>query len=110
MNAGTSMRSACTAGGNTDHPSVREANKMGSRNLVRLMVSSWTKLRTVLLMMLAVALNATIILEQPSSSFFVFYDRFRDFMRVLAETGGPGTAPCLTAGCPVDFRRLLWLA
>ena len=51
-------------------------------------------MRMLLLMMLAVCLNAVITLEQPYSSFFEFYPRFRDFIRMLQHTGGPHAAPC----------------
>ncbi|CAL1155213.1 unnamed protein product [Cladocopium goreaui] len=75
VNSGTSGRSPCSSIGNIEHASVREANCLGSRML--------------LLMMVAVCLNAVITLEQPFSSFFEFYPRFRDFIRMLQHTGGP---------------------
>ena len=34
VNSGTSSRSACSAIGNTDYKSVRDANSLGSRNFV----------------------------------------------------------------------------
>ncbi|CAL1142008.1 unnamed protein product [Cladocopium goreaui] len=52
-------------------------------------VNSGTSGRMLLLMMVAVCLNAVITLEQPYSSFFEFYPRFRDFSRMLQHTGGP---------------------
>ena len=50
-------------------------------------------MRMLLLMMVAVCLNAVITLEQPFSSFFEFYPRFRDFIRMLQHTGGPHAVP-----------------
>jgi len=47
----------------------------------------------ILLMMVAVCLNATICLEQPNSSVFEFYPRFRDFIRMLQQIGGKGAVP-----------------
>ena len=56
--------------------------------------------RTILLMMVAVCLNACIVLEQPSSSFFEYYPRWRDFMQMLHHHGGLGTVACLNTHSP----------
>ena len=45
-------------------------------------------LRMVLLMMVAVCLNATLVLEQPYSSYFEFYPRWREFVCMLQKHGG----------------------
>ena len=50
-------------------------------------------LRMLLLMMVAVCLNAAITLEQPFSSVFEFYPRFREFMEMLQRHGGQGAVP-----------------
>lgn len=50
-------------------------------------------IRMLLLMMVAVCLNACIMLEQPYSSFFEYYPRFRDFIAILQKHGGPMAAP-----------------
>ena len=50
-------------------------------------------LRMVLLMLVAICLNATILLEQPYSSFFEFYPRFRELVAMLQKQGGPTAAP-----------------
>ena len=50
-------------------------------------------LRMVLLMMVAICLNATLLLEQPYSSFFEFYPRFRELVAMLQKQGGPTAAP-----------------
>lgn len=44
-------------------------------------------------MMVAVCLNATIILEQPFSSYFQFYPRFRELVCMLQKHGGPTAVP-----------------
>ncbi|CAK9093029.1 unnamed protein product [Durusdinium trenchii] len=75
VNAGTSGRSACSSIGNCEYKSVRDGNCLGSR--------------MILLMMVAVCLNATIILEQPFSSYFQFYPRFRELVCMLQKHGGP---------------------
>ena len=49
--------------------------------------------RMILLMMVAVCLNGCILLEQPISSYFEFYPRFRDLIRMLQEHGGRGAVP-----------------
>lgn len=46
-------------------------------------------------MALAVAMNATIILEQPANSLLEYYPLFRDFLQQLMAIGGPSTAPRL---------------
>ncbi|CAE7277616.1 unnamed protein product [Symbiodinium pilosum] len=69
INQATSMRSACSAIGNTSIPSVQEANAMVSR--------------LVLLCILTVAAGGTFTIEQPSGSFFEFYPRFRSLIRCL---------------------------
>lgn len=43
-------------------------------------------------MMLVVALNGTIMVEQPGSSVLEFYPRWRAFMQALESCGGPGAA------------------
>ena len=52
-------------------------------------------LRMLLLMMVVVCLNGTFMLEQPFSSFFEFYPRFREFILRLQEHGGPLAVPLL---------------
>ena len=42
----------------------------------------------ILLMMVAVCLNACIVLEQPYSSFFEFYPRFRELVCMLQSISG----------------------
>ena len=44
----------------------------------------------ILLMMLVVCLNGTILLEQPYGTMFEYYPRWRDFITMLIEHGGPG--------------------
>jgi hypothetical protein len=56
--------------------------------------------RTILLMMVAVCLNACIVLEQPFSSFFEYYPRWRDFMQMLHHHGGLGTVARLNTHSP----------
>lgn len=46
-------------------------------------------LRMILLMMVVVCLNGCITLEQPYSSFFEFYPRFRELVCLLQKWGGP---------------------
>ena len=46
--------------------------------------------RTILLMMVAICLNACILLEQPAQSFFEYYPRFRDLVQMLQHHGGRG--------------------
>ena len=122
VNAGTSGRSACSSIGNTDHPSVREGNCLGSRIFAfAFMPFGWypkiidreqcltnigasifesdlahhfPAFRMLLLMMVAVCLNACIMLEQPFSSFFEYYPRFRDFIMRMMEHGGKHAVPC----------------
>ena len=56
-------------------------------------VRTFTFLRMILLMMVAVCLNACIALEQPYSSFFEFYPRFRELVEKLQNHGGPSAVP-----------------
>ena len=123
VNAGTSSRSVCSSIGNTDFQSVRDSNCLGSRtsecitskhvrfdfknsNVDSIYYSCIYKPsefltgfihspRTILLMMVAICLNACIMLEQPFSSFFEYYPRWRDFMRMLQYHGGLGAVACL---------------
>ena len=60
-----------------------------------LFASSGCCARMVLLMMLAVALNATIMVEQPGSSMLEFYPRWRIFAQALERCGGRGTVASL---------------
>ena len=41
-------------------------------------------------MMIAVCLNGCILVEQPYSSYFEFYPRFRDLIQLLQHHGGRG--------------------
>ena len=50
-------------------------------------------LRVILLLCLAVCLNATILVEQPSNSLLEFYPRFRDFLQMLMNIGGSNAVP-----------------
>lgn len=43
-------------------------------------------------MILAIALNAAVLLEQPHNSFIPYYPRFRDFITMLEEVGGRSCA------------------
>lgn len=43
-------------------------------------------------MALVVAMNGTILLEQPANSLLEYYPRFRDFLQQLMSIGGPSTA------------------
>ena len=61
--------------------------------MVPLSINNQLVLRMILLMMVAVCLNACILVEQPFSSFFEFYPRFRDFIRMLQHHGGQGAVP-----------------
>ena len=56
-------------------------------------ISAISSIRMILLMMVTVCLNACFLVEQPFSSFFEYYPRFRDFIRMLQEQGGKGSAP-----------------
>ena len=47
----------------------------------------------VLLMMIVVCLNGVITLEQPNSSYFEFYPRFRELVCMLQTWGGQTAAP-----------------
>lgn len=58
-------------------------------NVPNLFLPSLAAIRMVLLMMVAVALNAVFTVEQPFSSFFEFYPRWRDFVQMLQLHGGP---------------------
>jgi hypothetical protein len=49
--------------------------------------------RVILLMMLAVCMNATILLEQPANTLLEYYPRLRDFMEMLRHIGGPHCVP-----------------
>lgn len=40
-----------------------------------------------------VCLNGTFMLEQPFSSFFEWYPRWRDLVQMLQTVGGPHTVP-----------------
>ena len=110
INQATSSRSPCSSIGNTDFKSVRDANCLGSRSFGWIMGNSlylktskncdcvslvWPHLqfwhpRTVLLMMVAICLNACILLEQPAQSFFEYYPRFRHLLQMIMRHGGPG--------------------
>ena len=50
-------------------------------------------LRVILLLCLAVCVNATILVEQPSNSLLECYPRFRDFLQMLMNTGGSNAVP-----------------
>ena len=63
LSTGTTLRSKINPSGDTSLRCVREANTMTSR--------------CVLLMALADAMNITYILEQPTSSVMVYYDRMQ---------------------------------
>ena len=60
-------------------------------------------------MMVAVCLNATILLEQPAQSFFEYYPRWRDFLRLLSNHGGPHCVSWLgaiiTSSCVQDASK-----
>ena len=51
------------------------------------------EMRMVLLMMVVVCLNGCFMLEQPFSSYFEFYPRFRDFIAMLQKHGGRHAVP-----------------
>lgn len=53
-------------------------------------------LRVVLLMMIVVCLNGCILLEQPISSFFEYFPRWRELVCMLQEFGGPDAVTCLS--------------
>lgn len=63
-------------------------------NICLLTASLYVKLRVVLLMMLVVCLNGTFTLEQPMSSFFEFYPRWRDLVCMLQRFGGENAVTC----------------
>ena len=44
-------------------------------------------------MMLVVCMNGTFMVEQPFSSYFEWYPRWRDLVQVLQQVGGRHTAP-----------------
>lgn len=77
VNRGTSSRAACCSIGDMSQPSVVSSNCMISR--------------TILLLALAVCLNATFLLEQPHNSVVDFYPRWRWFHVQLERIGGAGT-------------------
>lgn len=52
------------------------------------------KIRTILLMILAIALNAVVIVEQPGNSLLEYYPRFRDWIMMVQHTGGMHAVPC----------------
>lgn len=54
-----------------------------------------------LLMMVAICLNATFILEQPFSSYFEFYPRFRELICMLQNIAGPHAVPWQTPLTPL---------
>ena len=45
-------------------------------------------------MVLAICMNATVLLEQPRNSFLEYYPRFRDWMEMLRNIGGVNAVPC----------------
>jgi len=51
--------------------------------------------RMILLMMLVVCLNGTFTVEQPFSSFFEYYPKWRDFLLLLQNQGVPHAVTCL---------------
>ena len=61
----------------------------------------------LLLMMLVVCLNGTILVEQPANSFLEWYPRFRDFIRMLQDSGGLGAVPCLEMGRYIEHRSIV---
>ena len=116
MNCGTSGRTPCTAIGNLCYQSVVEGNLLASRNFGGLYCMycvgypffanlghnlgafyldqiKFEQLRVMLLILLVVALNGTIILEQPANSLLEYYPRFRDMVMMLNNLGGPLTVP-----------------
>lgn len=119
VNQGTSGRSACCSIGIVEYQSVREANLLASRNLVKIdvcwlkdvgqsisifaaqshIMQSWLLLRMILLMMLVICLNGTIMLEQPISSFFEFYPRWRDLVQQIQKHGGRHAVSCPNYQC-----------
>lgn len=46
-------------------------------------------------MLLVVALNGAVILEQPANSLLEYYPRFRDWIRTMMSVSGVNAAPCL---------------
>lgn len=97
MNAGTSGRTAFCSVGNLDYQSAREANMLASRNLGQSTpcfgVSRRLAIRTVCLMLLVVCLNGCFTLEQPGSSFFQYYPRWRELRSALQGIGGADAVP-----------------
>ena len=61
-------------------------------------LSSWTIVRTILLILLTTALGGTWTLEQPNGSLLEFYPLFRMMMRSIYECGGPNAVPSLFMG------------
>lgn len=47
--------------------------------------------RMILLMMVAICLNACVVVEQPYSSFFEFYPRFRELVMLIERQAGKAT-------------------
>ena len=46
-------------------------------------------------MILAICMNATVLLEQPRNSFLEYYPRFREWMEMLQNIGGINAVPLL---------------
>ena len=45
-------------------------------------------------MLLAVCLNATVLLEQPANSLLEYYPRLRQFIEMIQAIAGPNSVPC----------------
>ncbi|CAE7769472.1 unnamed protein product [Symbiodinium sp. CCMP2592] len=75
MNAASSGRSACSSTGFEEHVSVAYSNQLLER--------------TILLILLATAMDSTWSLEQPGGSVLDFYPAWRSMMMVLSDWGGP---------------------
>lgn len=64
------------------------------------------KLRVILLMMLAVCMNGTFLLEQPGNTLLEYYTRFRDFLTMLRETIGDHAVPCYLNQAAVSTQMI----
>ena len=129
VNAGTSSRSACSSVGNTAFQSVREGNCLASRNLTCIQEKIWSRvlvrvhgpsvthmpkralvlwnsafLRMILLMMVAICLNGCVVVEQPFSSFFEFYPRFRELVMLIERQAGKVTWPAPSTNNPFQIQ------
>ena len=71
-------------------------------------------LRMILLMMVAICLNGCVVVEQPHSSFFEFYPRFRELVMMIQQCNGavpwPAASPipfAISRSCQSKLRKLL---